>query len=152
MKKRKKILLVILGLLIILQFIRPKRNVSATESKNDIFSKYPAPNSVKYLVHTSCYDCHSNNTEYPWYTNIQPVGLWMNHHVDEGKGELNFSEFSTYNPKKADHKLKEAIDEIQDGGMPISSYTLIHHDAKLSPQQRKAVIDWIKTTRKQIVL
>lgn len=149
--KTRKILLAVLAVIVLIQFIRPEKNISATESKNDIFLKYPASDSVKSLVRTSCYDCHSNNTEYPWYTEIQPIGLWMNHHVEEGKGELNFSEFLTYNPKKADHKLDEATDEIKEGEMPITSYTLIHHNAKLLPEQRKEVIAWIQTTRKQII-
>lgn len=151
MKTRSKILLAIVALIVLIQFIRPEKNVSLTESKNDIFLKYPASDSVRSIVRTSCYDCHSNNTVYPWYTNLQPIGLWMNHHVNEGKQELNFSEFLTYKTKKADHKLDEAIDEIKQGEMPISSYTLIHHNAKLSAEQRKEVIAWIETTRKEIL-
>jgi hypothetical protein len=152
MKIRNKILLAVLALFILIQFIRPEKNISSKESKNDIFLKYPASDSVKSLVHTSCYDCHSNNTKYPWYTEIQPLGLWMNHHVEEGKAELNFAEFATYPAKKADHKLDEAIEEINEGEMPISGYTFIHHDAKLSDEQRQAIVVWMKTIRKQIIL
>jgi predicted deacetylase len=75
----------------------------------------------------------------------------MNHHAEEGKAELNFAEFATYPAKKADHKLDEAIEEINEGEMPISAYTFIHPDAKLSIQQREAVVAWMKTTRKQII-
>lgn len=151
MKTRNKILLAIFAVLVLIQFIRPEKNISVAESKNDIFLTYPAPDSVKSLVHTSCYDCHSNNTKYPWYTEIQPLGLWMNHHIEEGKAELNFAEFAAYPAKKADHKLDEAIEEINEGEMPISAYTFIHPDAKLSIQQREAVVAWMKTTRKQII-
>jgi hypothetical protein len=105
---------------------------------------------IANILETSCYDCHSNNTIYPWYTNIQPVGLWMQDHVNEGKDELNFSEFATYSAKRADHKMEEVVEVLQEDEMPLSSYTLIHGNAKLNDEQKRAVIDWAKGIRAQI--
>jgi len=140
----KKIFIALIVLLVLIQFIRPDRNDGPLLSQNDIFAHYPSSDSVKNLVRVACYDCHSNHTNYPWYTNIQPVGLWMGHHVDEGKSKLNFSEFAAYPVKKANRKLEETAELLEKKEMPISSYTLIHKDADLDDQQRKLIIDWAK--------
>lgn len=79
---------------------------------------------------------------YPWYANIQPVGLWMQSHVNDGKRHLNFSEFGSYPEKKAKHKFEEIEDATSNGWMPLGSYLLIHGDARLSPEQAKAVSEW----------
>jgi hypothetical protein len=146
----KKILIALLGVFIIIQFIKPAKNQSSAVTPDDIFANFQAADSTKQLVQTSCYDCHSNNTVYPWYAEIQPVAWWLADHVNEGKSELNFSEFATYKPKKADHKLEEVIEMIQEGEMPLKSYTLIHGDAKLSEAQKTGIITWANELRSQI--
>jgi hypothetical protein len=105
---------------------------------------------VETSLKKACYDCHSNNTRYPWYAEVQPVAWYLDHHVQEGKGELNFDAFLTYPYKKQDHKLEELIETQQEGSMPLTSYTLIHRDAKLTQQQRQEIIDWATLTRKEI--
>lgn len=150
MKKFKKIAVGLLVVLIGLQFVRPQKNESAEASPNAIQTKFEVSPQVLNMLQTSCYDCHSNNTIYPWYTNIQPIGLWMQDHVNEGKDELNFSEFTSYSPKRADHKMKEVIEVLQENEMPLSSYTLIHGNAKLSDEQKLALISWAKSIRTQI--
>src|SRR5215213_8131450 len=109
---KKKILLTILAIFIIIQFIRPARNISDEVAATDITKVYSVPADVQQILKVSCNDCHSNNTEYPWYTNIQPVGWWLQHHVNEGKAELDFSKFSTYSPKRQHHKLEEVIEQV----------------------------------------
>lgn len=146
----KKILIALLGVLIIIQFIKPAKNQSNEISKDDIFANFQAPDSTKQLIRTACYDCHSNNTVYPWYAEIQPVAWWLADHVNEGKSELNFSEFASYKPKKADHKLEEVIEMIQEGEMPLKSYTLIHENATLSEAQKTSIITWAEELRSQI--
>ncbi len=151
MSLTKKILLILLVIVICIQFFRPEKNQSLKSEPGDIFVHYPAPNNVKQLVKVACYDCHSNNTAYPWYSNVQPVAWWLEHHIEEGKKELNFSEFAAYTAKKADHKLEEAVENIEKKEMPLGSYTLIHHKADLTDGQRDTIISWMKTTRKLIV-
>ncbi|WP_291402417.1 heme-binding domain-containing protein [Daejeonella sp.] len=146
----KKILLAFLIIFILIQFFRPDKNQSTLASPNDIFASFPASESTKQLVQTSCYDCHSNNTVYPWYSEIQPLAWWLADHVNEGKSELNFSEFLTYKPKKADHKLEEVIEMIQEGEMPLKSYTLIHSNARLSEAQKTEIINWAQTIRNEL--
>lgn len=139
---KKKIGLGLLLVLVAIQFIRPTRNSSASESPNDFSKYYDVPAEVHVALQKSCYDCHSNNTVYPWYTNVQPVGWWLQNHVNEGKGELNFSEFGTYDQKKARHKFEEIEEVVREGEMPLSSYTLIHRDTKLTQQQSEAIANW----------
>ncbi|WP_395811060.1 heme-binding domain-containing protein [Daejeonella sp.] len=146
----KKILIALLGVLIFIQFIKPVKNQSDAVTPNDIFANFQTADSTKQLIRTACYDCHSNNTVYPWYAEIQPISWWLADHVKEGKSELNFSEFASYKPKKADHKLEEVIEMIQEGEMPLKSYTLIHGNAKLSDEQKTAIITWAEGLRSQI--
>ena len=148
----KKIAIGLLVALVIIQFFKPARNISSEKSANDITNKYTVPASVKEIMKTSCNDCHSNNTVYPWYANIQPVAWWLADHVNEGKRELNFSEFSTYSPKKAHHKLEEVIEMVKEGEMPLQSYTIIHQNAKLSEPQKLELSNWADGLMKEIAL
>jgi hypothetical protein len=150
MSKIQKVLAGAIALLVIIQFFRPEKNVSAATSPNDLFAHYQAPDSLKQMIRTSCYDCHSNNTAYPWYSNFQPIAWWLNDHVEEGKREFNFSEFATYVPKKADHKLKELIEVVKEQEMPLKSYTLIHSESRLTENQRRVLADWAADIRKEI--
>ncbi len=143
----KKIGLILLGALILLQFVRPEKNSGGVQGPNHISSVLTVPQEIEQILSTSCYDCHSNQTTYPWYTNIQPVGLWMGHHVDEGKDELNFSEFATYKKKRQLHKLDEIVEMIDEKEMPLPSYTWIHKDAILSADQALLLVNWAKTAK-----
>ena len=78
--------------LVVIQFFRPKKNVAQGISANHISTKFSIPDDVNAILDKACYDCHSNNSRYPWYFNIQPIGLWMDHHIKEGKRGVNFSE------------------------------------------------------------
>jgi hypothetical protein len=151
MSTGKKILLIILAIFIIIQFIRPARNQSSAENPADIFAHYPATDTVKALVVTACYDCHSNNTRYPWYASIQPVAWWLDHHIKEGKRELNFSEFNTFPAKRKDNKLGKVAEEVKEKEMPLSSYTWIHSDARLTDSQREAIVAWAEGAKQQVI-
>ncbi len=132
----------LLAAFLVIQFIHPARNENTTVSAKDIDVLYPVPDSVKLVLQKACMDCHSNNTRYPWYNKIQPVAWWLNDHINEGKGELNFSEFGTRTPEKQAKKLRKVAKEVQEGGMPLSSYTWIHKDAKLTAQEKDMLINW----------
>jgi hypothetical protein len=147
---KKKILLALLAVLVIIQFIKPEKNVSTKASVNSIHNKFPANEETMQILKTACNDCHTNNTIYPWYASIQPVAWWLDSHVDDGKRHLNFDEFLTYKLKKQDHKLEELIESQEDHWMPLDSYTWIHQDAKLNETQRLALVNWAKETRLKI--
>jgi hypothetical protein len=142
MSKKRKIVYVLVVVFVLIQFIRPARNLGQRETENTIF----VLKEVGVILQNSCFDCHSNGTNYPWYTSVQPIGWWMNRHVNEGKQELNFSEFESYSLKRKLHKLKEIKEEVEGGEMPLSSYTLIHRDAKLSDEQKAVLLKWVNET------
>lgn len=137
----KKISIGLLIALVLIQFIRPAKNNSGVTT-NDISTIYPMSDSVKMIVNKACADCHSNKTVYPWYASVQPLGFWLDHHVDEGRREINFNEFATYRIGRQNHKLKEVIEQVKEGEMPMSSYTLIHKEAKLTEAEKATLIQW----------
>jgi hypothetical protein len=147
---RKRILLILLAVLVLIQFIRPARNENPGAQPASIMAIYEAPPQVQHILAKACYDCHSNNTRYPWYTNIQPVGWWLQHHVDEGKRELNFDEFRKYNTGKQAKKLHQTVGLVKKGLMPLPSYTWIHTDAKLGDAERRALSGWADSLAKVI--
>lgn len=147
MKTRQKIVFGLVLLLVVIQFFRPTRNISTEVLSTDMFRVYTAPVPVQALVKTACYDCHSNNTNYPWYAQVQPVGWWLASHIKEGKAEINFSEFGSLPHRRQISKLKDIEGSIRDGSMPLSSYTLIHRNARLTDEEKKMMDDWLSKTR-----
>lgn len=148
----KNILLFLLVVLVIIQFIHPPKNIAdpSTLMANDISKVYVVPDSIHQILKTSCYDCHSNNTVYPWYSKIQPVAWWLNDHIEEGKKEINFSEFATYRIGRQYKKLDEIIKQVKEDEMPLSSYTLIHKNAILTQNQKLAISNWASAIRDTI--
>lgn len=151
MKKWKLVLLILLFAFIILQFFRPEYNKGELKGENDIYHVVDVPDDVHEILVKACYDCHSNHTEYPWYSHIQPFGWWIAEHVEEGKEELNFSEFKSMKKKGKLHKLHETIEMIEEDVMPLESYLYIHSDAKLTPEEKEKVITWAEKAQKQIL-
>lgn len=141
----KKILLVLGAILIIVQFIRPERNTS-NDNTYAISTKYTVPAEVESIMKVACNDCHTNKTEYPWYANIQPVGLFLANHVKDGKRHLNLSEFTKMKIAIQNHKLEEVIETVDEGEMPLPSYTYLglHPEAKLSEAQKTVLINWAR--------
>ncbi len=144
----KKAGFALLALLLIIQFFPPKKNLAegTGEPENSISRVLPVPPGVQTILQTSCYDCHSNDTEYPWYAEVQPVGWWLNHHIEEGKHELNFDEFASYSLRKQYHKLEEINEQVKEGEMPMKSYLIIHRDASLSPEQKQVLASWVSAS------
>ncbi len=138
----KKIGLFLLAGLVIIQFIRPAKNIHTVDASKQISTVVTVPENVNKIFQKACYDCHSNNTTYPWYSNIQPVYFWLNHHINEGKGELNFDEFASYRLRKQYGKMKKIISEVEENEMPLSSYTWIHKDAILTIEEKTAITNW----------
>lgn len=147
----KKIGLGILIVIVLLQFIPTKKNQTSIVSSNSIEQKYNTPENVQTILKKACFDCHSNNTVYPWYSHIQPIGFWLNNHINEGKEELNFSEFNSYENKKARKKMEKVISSQEKGWMPLSSYTLIHKDATLTSTEKTIIIDWAKSVQQLLI-
>lgn len=143
MKVLKIIAIILLLAFVGIQFIPTTRNQSDIVPVTDLMETYNVPEQVEVIFKTSCYDCHSNYTAYPWYNKIQPVSWIMEGHIKEGKAELNFSEFGSYSERKQKSKFKSILSQVKDGEMPLTSYTWMHREAKLSENEKKALEDWI---------
>lgn len=146
----RKILLVLLGILFIIQFIKPSKNIAEGEQPNNIAKKYTISTEVSSILKKACNDCHSNNTFYPWYSEIQPVAWFLDDHVKDGKKHLNFDEFLTYDAKKQDHKMEEFLESQTEGWMPLDSYKWIHKNAILTAEEKQLLINWGKQVRTEI--
>jgi hypothetical protein len=140
---RKKLFYLILIIIVVAQFIQPTKNISPGLSENDISKTVAIPETLHKTFISKCYDCHSNNTNYPWYANVQPIGWWLAAHVHEGKEHLDFSEFKTYKPERAEHKLEEIGEVLEDGSMPLKAYTILHQDAVVTADEVKAINEWL---------
>ena len=137
------------AVLVIIQFFHPAKNDSKDYTK-DIANVYPVSDTIKKILEKACNDCHSNSTNYPWYSNFQPVAWWLQDHINEGKNHLNFSVFATYSLKRQAHKLHEVAEIIEEEEMPLSSYTLIHKEAILTKEEKNTFINWAKSLSHQI--
>jgi len=142
MRLAKKILLVSGILFIVLQFIRPVHNKSGQILTTDISKVITIPDTVLNVLKNACYDCHSNNTDYPWYSNIQPMAWLMAHHIKQAKNQLNFSEFGTYSQRRKLSRLDGIANSIKDDIMPIKSYKIMHKSAQLSAGEKSLLINW----------
>lgn len=129
--------------LIGVQFIRPEQNNKSNPSAIAITKMITVPANVQIILKKACYDCHSNHTDYPWYSNIQPIAWVLNNHIKEGKSNINFSEFGSYSARRQKSKLSAVADAIKDKTMPLASYTFIHREARLSEKQKKLVTNWV---------
>lgn len=143
----KRFLKLALIALVVIQFIPVEKNEGGYESLDTFLAETKPSDAVAATLKTACYDCHSNQTEYPWYSNLAPASFFLADHVKDGKRHLNFSEWEAYSAKRKDHELDELIEEVEDGEMPLESYTLIHTKAKLNSSQTEALINWAKVAR-----
>jgi len=141
----KKIFLLLFVSLIIIQFVHPKRNKTDAAQPNYIGNIHSLPEEVKSILAKACIDCHSNNTRYPWYSNLQPINWWMTGHINDGKKQLNFDEFSDKSLRFQYHKMDELIKQVKEDEMPLNSYLWIHKDAKLTPAEKSTLINWAQT-------
>ncbi|MFI5253590.1 MAG: heme-binding domain-containing protein [Bacteroidota bacterium] len=152
MKIIKKILWAIGGLLILIQVYRPAGNSSSEPVENGIAKHFTVPADVDEMLRISCYDCHSDNTVYPWYSHLQPIDWWLNQHITDGKRHLNFDQFGTYKASRKFEKLKEIAEQVKEDEMPLTSYTLIHRYAILSDDQKSRLYRWTDAMRDSMKL
>ena len=144
-KTFKILLMSLVFLLIAIQFIVPEKNISNIPSGKTFVDRFKVDEKVHGLLSVSCFDCHSNNTHYPWYTNIQPVGWFLADHINEGKEKLNFDLINSYDNEKLASKFKKIIKEIKKGDMPLNSYVLIHQNANLNESDKQLLIDFFNS-------
>jgi hypothetical protein len=141
----RKIFLFLLFAFIVIQFIHPKPNKASGDQPNHIGKRFTIPGDVKIILGKACNDCHSNNTRYPWYSNIQPVDWWLTNHIKEGKAHLNFDEYTNRSLRYQYHKMEETVELVKKGEMPLDSYTWIHKDAILTEDEKSKLIGWAES-------
>ncbi len=146
----KAIIIVAVIIFVIIQFFHPKENITETLSSDAIELHSNVPEEVSLLLRTSCYDCHSNNTIYPWYSKVQPISWWLSSHINDGRKHLNFDEFNAYSMKEKKKKFSEIIETLEKNEMPLKSYTLIHSNSKLSKVQKKTISDWATSSKENL--
>ena len=133
-----------------IQFVRPTRTNPPVDESQTIFARAQVPPPVAAIIDRSCRDCHSNKTDWPWYSNVAPISWWLTDHVDTGRKDLNFSEWGRLDRDRQDRKLRQICDEVQDGIMPLSSYLPMHPHAKLSAADKKVLCDWTDAERARL--
>lgn len=151
MKKALKIVLIILVVgIIAIQFYRPARENFPIVQAETLESTTQVPENVEQILKRSCNDCHTNQTNWVWYSNVAPISWGMVDHVNEGRKELNFSKWATYNDNRKDHKLDEICEQVETGEMPHYQYLWLHWDATLSKEDVKTLCDWTLSEKKRI--
>jgi hypothetical protein len=136
---------IVLGLALVfaaMQLFRPDRTNPPLDAARSVQSAAMVPPEVGAVLKRSCYDCHSNETRWPWYSGVAPMAWGVANHVKEGRAELNFSDWGTYSVRKRVALLEKMCDEVREGGMPLKQYLWLHRDATLSEADWKSVCDW----------
>src|SRR4030095_3779547 len=137
-------------LLVIVQFIRPAKTNPAADASLAIEPHVQVSPKVSAILDRSCVDCHSNKTRWPWYSHVAPISWFVIDHVNEGRKELNLSEWGTYDRRRQLGKLRQICREVTDGAMPLSSYTPMHAGSSLTPDDVKTLCDWSDAQRSQL--
>lgn len=142
MTAKRKVLVVLGAAFVLIQFIPRSRTVPEVNPAEEFDPERSV--SEMAILRSACYDCHSSETRYPWYAQVQPVAMWLDYHVDEGREELNFSKWHTYTEKRRRHKLEECAEMLENGEMPLASYKLTHPEARLSDDERTLLAGWFR--------
>jgi len=143
MGRRTKIVgLGLLAVLILLQFFQPERNIAPLDPELDMLEVLVLPEPMADLIRDACYDCHSNQTVYPWYSSVSPVSWYLNKHIVQGKEELNFSNYGLLDKADRIGAFADFCDVLEAGTMPLQSYMLIHKDSRLSQEERESLCIW----------
>jgi len=146
---KKKIIIGLIVFLVLAQFIRIDKTNPEVKPELDLIQVESAPSEIAGLLKANCYDCHSNESKYPWYTNVAPVSWWIKRHINNARGSLNFSEWANYSPQqKVDHAAESGL-KVEKKWMPISSYKLAHPEARMSDEQVASLSQWFKTLKNE---
>jgi hypothetical protein len=141
----KKAVFITMLVIIAIQFIRIDKTNPPVEEKQDYVAMTHAPAKIRSILKKACYDCHSNEVVYPWYSNVAPVSWYIKEHVNQGREYLNFSEFGKYNPYQKEHIVARLPGVLERRTMPLQSYIWLHKEAELSPEENKILSEWFNS-------
>lgn len=142
---KKTILGIVVAAFVIMQFWRIDKTNPPVDEAKTLFTIAEPPEEVQTIMKTACFDCHSNETNYPWYSDLAPVSWWIKGHIDHGRSELNFSEWADYSKEAQIKKMKKSHRLIRNNIMPMSSYLMVHKEAILYPPQKQLLLEWLET-------
>ena len=143
----KKVLIIVIVILVAIQFITIDKTNPPLEMSKDFISTTNPPSDLGTVIKSSCYDCHSHHTKYPWYSNVAPVSWLIKDHINNGRNHLNFSTWADYSEKKKDHKLEECIEMVKSGEMPMNGYVMLHDEAEITHENKMKLISWFTELR-----
>jgi hypothetical protein len=151
MSRRLIYLVSVVVALILIQFIRPEKNLGEPDTETDFIRISQVPDTLTSIILNSCYDCHSNHTHYPWYSNVAPFSWYLNKHIEDGKAHLNFSSWGIMDKAQKITQLDQICEESTSGSMPLKSYLLIHRSSRLSEQDIQAICEWAESEALKIM-
>lgn len=146
----KKIFIGLLAILIILQFFPIDKSQPAVDNSKDFITITQPPAEIATLLKEACYDCHSYEVKFPWYTNVAPISYWIKGHIDNGVKKLNYSIWADYNSKKAHHKLDESVEMMENQWMPIYTYKWMHSEGRLTDEEYTKLKDFFSSEMEKI--
>jgi cytochrome c551/c552 len=138
---------ILIVLFVLIQLKRPAKTNPPVDEQQTIFARTQMTPAVSTILNRSCADCHSNKTVWPWYSNVAPVSWFVIGHVDHARQAMNLSEWGKMEKDRQDRKLRQMCDEVEDGAMPLSSYTPMHPGSKLSSTDVKTLCEWTSAER-----
>ncbi len=143
-KKTRNISLAVIGAFAVMQLFPIEKTNPPSDPQKDFINVENPPAEIASLLKKACYDCHSHETKFPWYTSIQPFGWWIRGHIRGGRQNLNFSEWASYDSDKKGHKMVESEEKVGERHMPMKSYVNMHPEAKLSDDDVQVLVDYFK--------
>ena len=144
-KNLKRGLLALLAILVVIQFFGINKTNPPVNKSEDFIALMSPPAEVANTLKAACYDCHSHETKYPWYTSVAPLSWWIGNHIEHGREHLNFSTWNAYDAEEKEHKAHECYEEVEKGKMPLKPYVNMHPEARLTDKQKEALISWFKS-------
>jgi len=141
---KKRILIGLVAVLVILQFFQIDKSPIPIDSVKTFATQMNPPADVLAQLKSSCYDCHSNETKYPWYTYVAPVSFWIKGHINEAREHFNFSTWGDMSEKDKKHALHECAEEIEEGHMPPKGYVRMHGDAAMDDAKKTLLVEWFE--------
>lgn len=148
MKFLRIIFILLIAAFVVMQFFGIDRTNPEFDPENDFLFMEKPPADLEKMVKNTCYDCHSNQTIWPWYSYVAPISWLIATHVNDGRDNVNLSEWGEYELEDRAHIIKEMIEEIEEGEMPFPGYDKLHPDAKLSEEQKQALFKWLRSIQK----
>lgn len=148
MKLLRILFILLVAVFVVLQFFGIDRTNPEFDPSNDMISMEKPPKDIEKILRSTCYDCHSNETNWPWYSYIAPTSWMIEEHVIDGRDNLNLSDWGEYELEDRAYIIEEMIEEIEDKEMPLPGYDMLHPDAKLSDEQKEALFNWLRSIQK----